>query len=120
MTSSPGPTSTTSTFASRLVDLYLQGRWIWLAVAVIIAAIAFPASRQVKFDRSVERMFASDDPLLPPYERLKAEFGGNEVVLAVYPDEHLFEADGSGLARVAEVRNRLEKVAGVQDVLSLA
>lgn len=65
-------------------------------------------------------MFASDDPVLPPYERLKNEFGGNEVVLAVYADEQLFAPDGSGLARVAEVRDRLEKVEGVQDVLSLA
>lgn len=119
MTSSPD-LLTKPTFASRLVDLYLQGRWIWLAIAIVIAAIAFPASRQVKFDRSVERMFASDDPLLPPYERLKAEFGGNEVVLAVYPDEQLFAGDGSGLQRVAEVRDRLEKVEGVRDVLSLA
>ena len=29
-------------------------------------------------------MFAHSDPLLPPYQRLKQEFGGNEVVLAVY------------------------------------
>ena len=109
-----------STFSSRLVDWYLRGRWIWLIIALIVAGIAWPAARSVKFDRSVERMFASDDPLLPPYERLKAEFGGNEVVLAVYPDEELFHPDGRGLNRVAQVRDALEKVDGVQDVLSLA
>lgn len=106
--------------ASRFVDLYLRGRWIWLAIAIVIAAIAFPAAQRVKFDRSVERMFASDDPLLAPYNRLKTEFGGNEVVIAVYSDKDLFHPDGSGLKRVAEVRDRLEKVDGVRDVLSLA
>ena len=113
--SSPAPS-----LSSRLVDLYLQGRWIWLGIAIVIAIIAFPAAQRVKFDRSVERMFASDDPLLGPWNRLKAEFGGNEVVLAVYPDEQLLNPDATGLARVAQVRDRLKKVDGVQDVLSLA
>ena len=109
-----------ASLSSRLVDLYLQGRWIWLGIAIVIAIIAWPAAQRVKFDRSVERMFASDDPLLGPWNRLKADFGGNEVVLAVYRDENLLNADGSGLARVAKLRDRLEKIDGVQDVLSLA
>ncbi|WP_425615276.1 RND family transporter [Anatilimnocola sp. NA78] len=120
MSPSTGSSQPNSSFASRLVDLYLRGRWIWLAIAIVIAAIAYPAAQRVKFDRSVERMFASDDPLLPPFERLKRQFGGNEVVLAVYPDDGLFNPDGSGLKRVADVRARLEKVDGVLDVLSLA
>lgn len=122
MSSLPGPDLPTrsQTFSSRIVDLYLGGRWIWLAIALVIAAIAYPAAQRVKFDRSVERMFASDDPLLAPYNRLQTEFGGNEIVLAVYSDSELLNPDGSGLKRVAEVRDRLEKVAGVRDVLSLA
>ena len=61
-----------------------------------------------------------DDPLLPPYQRLKRDFGGNEIVLAVYHDEHLLDADGSGLERLAEISQRIETVPGVDDVLSLA
>lgn len=103
MSSSTGPSPSNSSFNSRLVDFYLRGRWIWLAIAIVIAAVAYPAAQRVKFDRSVERMFASDDPLLAPYERLKQQFGGNEVVLGVYPDDELFHPDGRGLKRVAEV-----------------
>lgn len=108
------------TLSSRVVDWYLRGRWVWLAIAIVVAAVAYPAAQRLKFDRSVERMFASDDPLLGPYNRLKAEFGGNEVVMAVYRDKNLLNPDGSGLTRVAKVRDELEKVDGVQDVLSLA
>ncbi len=115
MSSPPG-----ASLSNRIVDYYLRGRWIWLTIALIVAAIAYPAAQRVKFDRSVERMFASDDPLLAPYNRLKTEFGGNEIVLAVYADPKLLEPDGSGLQRVAAVRDRLEKVDGVRDVLSLA
>jgi predicted RND superfamily exporter protein len=86
----------------------------------VIAALSYWPSTQVRFDYSIERMFAPDDPLLPPYERLKSRFGGNEIVLAVYADDGLMTADGSGLARLAVVSERLKKVAGVRDVLSLA
>jgi predicted RND superfamily exporter protein len=122
MSSLPDPDlrNRSKTLSSRVVDLYLRGRWIWLAIAIVIAAVAYPAAQRVKFDRSVERMFSSDDPLLAPYNRLKTEFGGNEIVLAVYADPELLNADGSGLKRVAEVRDRLEKVDGVRDVLCLA
>lgn len=113
------PRSTPS-LVQHFVDLYLRGRWIWLAVALVVAAIAWPAARSVKFDRSVERMFASDDPLLAPYERLKTQFGGNEVVLAVYPDDELLHADGRGLQRVARLTEQLKAVDGVKDVLSLS
>lgn len=65
-------------------------------------------------------MFSAGDPLLPPYERLKSRFGGNEIVMAVYRDPELLAPDGSGLARLANVSERMKKVPGVQDVLSLA
>jgi predicted RND superfamily exporter protein len=105
---------------TRVVDWLVRGRWAWFALAITLAAFAFPASQQMKFDRSVERMFAADDPVLPPYERLKAQFGGNEVVLVVYSDPDLLHADGSGLRRLAAISERARSVAGVQDVLSLA
>ncbi|QDU30340.1 MMPL family protein [Anatilimnocola aggregata] len=105
---------------SFVVDVLLRGRWAWLLLGIVLAAIAYPTSKQMKFDRSVERMFAADDPVLAPYERLKAQFGGNEVVLAVYPDPDLLNPDGQGLKRLGEVSNRLKAVDGVKDVLSLA
>jgi len=103
-------------FIRRLVAL----RWWLLGLAALLAALAYWPSREVTFDRSIERMFAPSDPLLAPFERLKSRFGGNEIVLAVYPDEELLASDGRGLRRLADLSNRLKQVAGVQDVLSLA
>jgi uncharacterized protein len=98
----------------------VTARWPLLGVAAVIALLSYWPSTQVRFDYRIERMFAPDDPLLPPYERLKAKFGGNEIVLAVYADEGLLAADGSGLVRLGEVSRRLRQVPGVRDVLSLA
>jgi predicted RND superfamily exporter protein len=58
--------------------------------------------------------------LLAPYERLKSRFGGNEIVLAVYADDDLLATDGAGLRRLAAASEKLRKVPGVRDVLSLA
>jgi hypothetical protein len=102
--------------ARRLIEF----RWWLLGLAVLLFAAAYGPARSVSFDRSIERMFAPDDRLLKPYERLKARFGGNEIVLAVYPDDQLFAADGRGIRRLAGVSERLKQVGGVRDVLSLA
>src|SRR6266568_1919707 len=107
-------------FLERFVSFLIAARWPLFGVAIILAAAAYGPSRHVRFDRSIEHMFASDDPLLPPYQRLKRDFGGNEIVMAVYQDEHLLDPDGSGIQRLRSVSQRIKQVAGVRDVLSLA
>jgi predicted RND superfamily exporter protein len=104
----------------RFVRILISGRWLLFAAAIGLYAVAYPAATQVRFDRSIERMFSPDDPLLPPYERLKREFGGNEIVLVVYEDAELLSPDGAGMVRLADVSARLRRVKGVRDVLSLA
>lgn len=104
----------------RFVAALIAGRLPLFLLALAIAAAAWPASQKVSFDRRIERMFAADDPLLPPYERLKKQFGGNEIVLAVYSDPELLAADGRGLKRLEAIGSRLKKAAGVKDVLTLA
>jgi predicted RND superfamily exporter protein len=106
-------------FLDRLVAWMIAARWPLLGLAVVLAALAWRPARQLRFDRGVERMFAPNDPLLPPYQRLKERFGGNEIVLVVYHDDDLLAPDGSGLARLGEMAARLKKVAGVSDALSL-
>jgi predicted RND superfamily exporter protein len=104
----------------RFVRLLVAGRWPLLGVALVVAAASYWPATQVRFDYSIERMFAPDDPLLPPYERLKSRFGGNEIVLAVYADDQLLAPDGRGLERLGQVSRKLKQVSGVRDVLSLA
>ena len=91
-----------------------------LFVALSVAIASSFASRRLGFDRSIENMFASDDPLLAPYEKLKRVFGGNEVVVAVYEDAKAFSSDGAGFARLKELTSRLRQVEGVRDAMSLA
>jgi predicted RND superfamily exporter protein len=107
-------------FIDRFVALLISHRWPLFCAAVVVAAVAYFPSRHVHFDRSIEHMFAASDPLLPPYQRLKRDFGGNEIVLGVYQDERLLAADGSGIQRLAKISGEMKQVAGVRDVLSLA
>ena len=104
----------------RFVEVLIRWRHWLLAAAVLLAACAWYPARRMEFDRSIENMFAADDPILAPYRRLKAQFGGNEIVLAVYRDPELLAADGRGIRRLAEISDRTKKVPGVKDALSLA
>jgi len=95
-------------------------RWPLLVVGIVSCAWFFVPARSLDFDRSIENMFAPNDPLLPPYRRLKRTFGGNEVVLAVYADPELLSDDGNAIRRLGESSGQLKDTPGVRDVLSLA
>src|SRR4051812_11797537 len=109
----PGPTR-------RFNQFLIAWRYPLFLLGIALALAAYFPSQSIKFDRSIENMFSSSDPILPPYLRLKAQFGGNEIVLAVYEDAELLHPDGRGLRRLAATSARMKKVAGVKDVLSLA
>jgi hypothetical protein len=105
---------------TRFIHFLIAARWPLFIVGLLLAAVTWFPAQHVSFDRSIEKMFAANDPLLAPYERLKRDFGGNEIVLAVYRDEQLLAPDGSGLQRLSTISQRLKNVPGVRDVLSLA
>lgn len=107
-------------FRDRIARWLLAGRWLLLLLAVLAAVLCIGPARNVQFDRSIENMFSPDDPLLPPYLRLKRVFGGNEVVLAVYSDPELLDESRRGIDRLTEISRELKDTPGVRDVLSLA
>ncbi len=90
-----------------------------LLLAAIGATFAgyFPAQR-LAFDRSIENMFAPDDPVLTPFRKLKRTFGGDEVALAAYVDPDLLTT--GGLARLEQITNDLAAVPGVRQTFSLS
>ena len=98
----------------------MAGRWLLLLLAAIITVVTFPLSTTLEFDRSLENMFSSNDPLLPPLRKLQRTFGGNEIVLLVYQDPGLMVPDGTGIDRVRRVSRQLRKIPGIDDILSLA
>ncbi len=103
-----------------IAGFLVKTRWILLSICVLLAPAAWYFSNQLDFDRSVESMFADNDPVLEPYLRLKETFGGNEIVLAVYEDRDLLHADGRGIRRLYGVSRQLKNVEGVRGILSLA
>ena len=107
-----------SSRTARVVNALVRIRFLLLAVAVVVVALAYEPSTRLSFDRSVENMFAPDDPLLVPYQKLKRTFGGNEIALAAYVEGDLMSEKGIG--RVGELTGKLREVDGVSDVLSLS
>ncbi len=89
----------------QFVSWLIHWRWPLLALGVALAAVAYQTSRHLQFDRSVENMFASDDPLLKPYRLQQRAFGGNEVVLAAYVDPQLMTA--AGMQRLEDLCGQL-------------
>jgi predicted RND superfamily exporter protein len=106
-----------TSFSDRLAHWVVAWRWPLLVFGLALAAAAYVPSRKLQFDRSIENMFAADDPLLKPYAQLKRTFGGNEIVVAAYVDPKLTTA--GGIARVDELTQALKAVDGVSSIVSL-
>jgi uncharacterized protein len=113
MTRMNGPRPTRS-FSHFLI----RHRWPLLLVAMATTAVAFLPSQRLAFDRSIENMFAPDDPVLPPFRKLKRTFGGDEIALAAYIDPDLLTT--SGLARLEKITADLAGVPGVRQTFSLS
>ncbi len=62
--------------ASSFVEFLFRRRWVLLILAAVLAIVSWRISLQFSYDRSIENMFADDDPILVSYHRLKRTFGG--------------------------------------------
>jgi predicted RND superfamily exporter protein len=109
------PNSAQSPLMARFAAVLVRRR-IWLLVAALaIFAWASVSARRVEFDRSLENMFAVDDPVLPPFRRLKRTFHAGDVVLAAYPDDKVFSTDG--VARARSLAEKIEELPGIEFVV---
>ncbi|MDP6445419.1 MAG: MMPL family transporter [Pirellulaceae bacterium] len=104
----------------RWIDVTIRWRWCLLAAALGLTALSYAPANRLQFDRTVERLFASNDVDVAAYGRLKRRFGGNEIVLAVYDDDELLDPAGAGLSRLRALGDELLEIDGVVDILSLA
>src|SRR5437667_3921664 len=96
---------------NRLVDWLVRHRFAILVGSALFSLAAWPVSRQLKFNETVESMFADEDPHLVDFVASKRIFGGDELVGVIYTDPRLFEPDGQ--ARVRELAAGLSKIEGV-------
>lgn len=88
----------------------------WLGLIILV--IAWPLAARLETDRTIDQMFAADDPTLVAYQELRDSFGGNAVVMLVYRDPQLLTPEG--LARAGEVSALVADIPGVRGVLSVA
>jgi hypothetical protein len=98
--------------------MLIRCRWSALLLALLLLAACWPISLNLSFDRSIENMFAHDDPVLPPFRRVKELFNGNEIVLVAYQDDQLLTP--AGYQRLSELNDRLAAIPGVRTTISIS
>ncbi|WP_372720169.1 RND family transporter [Novipirellula sp.] len=98
--------------ASRLI----QFRVVLSLLGLIVIAVAWPFSEQLKLDRSITAMFSPTDSTLVDYQTLQNSFGGNAVAIMVYPDTDLMSNEG--LQRSAAIASEVRQIEGVDGILS--
>ena len=101
----------------RITRWLIEWRAPLLMVGLVTAVLSYGPAHRLEFDRSIENMFADDDPILEPYRELKRVFGGNEIGRAGYVDPQLLTLEG--LQRVERLTAQMREVPGVHAVLSL-
>lgn len=101
----------------RLISGCVAARWLLLPLGLVVCAAGWYAGRDLAFDRSIENMFAADDPLLSPFKKLQRTFGANELALAAYTDQELLTP--AGLDRLEQLTADLAAVPGVAGAFSL-
>ncbi len=105
-------------FHSRITAAMIAWRWPLAMVAITILAIALPLSWRLEMDRTIDQMFAADDPTLLAYNELRDAFGGNAAMMLVYHDPELMTPEG--LERAGQLSAQVANVPGVRGVLSVA
>ena len=116
-------TDDNGTWSGRLADFLIHHRLLLLIIAgMITAAAAVPAlvpALRLKFDQSLESLYAPDDRKLLDYLQSKSLFGGDEFVIVAFPDANLFSDDDTSLSpesqsSITEFAEKLNTVPGVQ------
>ncbi len=110
--------SRTAKFSDRVATVMVAQRWPLAIIAVVILATAWPLSWRLEMDRTIDQMFAPQDPTLLAYQELQTAFGGNAALLFVYHDPELLTA--TGLERANELSGKIAEVSGVRGVLSVS
>lgn len=87
-------------------------------LGTLILVIAWPSAARLEMNRTIDQMFAADDPTLVAYQELRQAFGGNAVVMLVYRDPELFTP--AGITRAGAIAAQVAEVPGVRGVLSIA
>ncbi|MDA1165449.1 MAG: MMPL family transporter [Planctomycetota bacterium] len=103
--SSPGQSS----FLENAAAFVIRWRLVILGLAVLLTVFAWPVAARLRFEQSIESLYAHDDPHFAAYARSKAFFGGDEFAIVAWMEAGLLN-DGSTSISAAS-RIRIEAVA---------
>ena len=112
------PSQAVSTLLTRSVDRLIRGRWWLLGLAMLMTIAAWPMSRKLAFDQSIESLYAEADPHLRDFMQSRRLFGGDEFAIVAYSEPDLFIPNSSSLTAAASERiqafaNKLDEVPGL-------
>ncbi|MGI9455912.1 MAG: efflux RND transporter permease subunit [Aeoliella sp.] len=107
----------TRTPAPLFLSALVRYRRTLLAIGLVLAVAAGFFGNRLQLDRSIEHMFADDDPILQPYRELQEKFGRHEIAMLVYSEPDL--KSEAALARIATLTDRARRIPGVVAAVSL-
>src|SRR5579863_7460840 len=89
-----------------------------LAVALIVAALAFFGAQQIKVDDSLSQLFHSDSAEFRQYEQVSKDFPSSEYdVLVVIHGDKLLERDT--IEKLRDLAADLQLVDGARGIISM-
>lgn len=94
---------------TKLVDALIRWRFVVLLLAVLATAAAWPVSRRLAFEQSIESLYARDNPHLREFQASRGLFGGDEFLFVAFTEPNLLQSDGPAVT--AEVSQRIEEFA---------
>lgn len=106
-------------FLEKTAEAVILWRLPILLVAIVLTACAWPIAARLRFDQSIESLYASDDPHFAAYARSKQHFGGDEFAIVAWDEPELIAADSTSISpasqkRILDLAEKLTAVPGVE------
>ncbi len=98
----------------------IRWRGTLLILALLATAAAWPISRRLSFEQSIESLYATDNPHLRDFRTSRQAFGGDEFLIVAYSEADLFQHDSPALTpaasqRITDFAEQLSQVPGVSE-----
>lgn len=103
---------------SACVDFLIRCRNPLLISALVLLGLSWWHSQQLTFNRSIESLYAADDPRLVNFIESKRFFGGDEFAVVAWTDRDLLNEwthrlNADSRERIVALRNALNQVDGI-------
>lgn len=101
-----------------IVDALIRWRGWLLILALLATVAAWPISRRLSFEQSIEALYADGNSHLGDFQASRGTFGGDEFLIVAYSESELFHSGSSNLTtsaseRIADFAEQLSQVPGV-------